>query len=776
MPSSRFYQARVFRSALSKTAQQDTSEVRVGGFIEPQEHPPGSSENADSKEVARAEKDFQGRGVAPISSVESSAAGGVGEISSVDNPPHRRCPAGTDTAQQRDSNTNTNTTSTSTQPSTPKDAAVTSTGCVCGLENNPDQQQSRGLTVVSTHAETGAQRRGPTDAPTSTNGSKLKALHQHQHQQQSRKRGSKKWRPKSHQKQQRRGHGNMENARTPTATTSASKSRGDGGSSPSGVKHIPGCHGEQEDDEDRTGPSSGLKRLDFHELSPSTSADCEERSPLPETSTRRQRGDSIDSLCSSPLEILAEADGCGAKESVNEGPGVVSKAEPVAPVVASAPGGATSADSKAKQQQQRQPQQIKQKAPKKRKDASAVLPVQHRQPEGGNKTSDATNTLLLETVDVAGGTAQWAADNSRGGEFTKMLETVKRNSGAVSMDTRVVLGKGTGQGGRARMEKLHVDIRASTPAQARVARALLSTHLKSRAELLRLERSRRSMESSLSAFEWEVAQGLRTQFATRPEWIGLLVGKGGARIRDVRKATGCSVEIIGGGTTGNGGGGGGGGGRGGVGGRGFPSSDGSSGGRGGGHDGGRGSTPKHLLSSAVCKVVISGPDAESVEKAREQMELEEAWFPVDQHQAEVLGRLPRTKLVDLRQQSGCTVVDLHAQGWPQQHHHQQQQQEQQDAPVKAAAGPAIRVIGPSAAVDSARLLLPVVLEYMNREREMREGDTAVRERLQSLQASYGRPGIARSTGGAAAGGRGGRGKGGGVGRGVGGGRGGGEGV
>lgn len=50
-------------------------------------------------------------------------------------------------------------------------------------------------------------------------------------------------------------------------------------------------------------------------------------------------------------------------------------------------------------------------------------------------------------------------------------------------------------------EKLHVDIRASTPAQARVARALLLTHLKSRAELLRLEQSRRSMEGSLSAFE-----------------------------------------------------------------------------------------------------------------------------------------------------------------------------------------------------------------------------------------------------------------------------------
>ena len=40
------------------------------------------------------------------------------------------------------------------------------------------------------------------------------------------------------------------------------------------------------------------------------------------------------------------------------------------------------------------------------------------------------------------------------------------------------------------------------------------------------------------------------------------------------------------------------------------------------------------------------------------------------------------------------------------------------------------MIGPSATVDSARLLLSVVLEYMDREREMLEDDAAVRERLQ----------------------------------------------
>lgn len=130
-----------------------------------------------------------------------------------------------------------------------------------------------------------------------------------------------------------------------------------------------------------------------------------------------------------------------------------------------------------------------------------------------------------------------------------------------------------------------------------------------------------------------MAQGLRTQFATRPEWIGLLVGKAGARIRDVRKATGCSIEVVDGGGIGNGAGGGsssrGGGGSGG-GGRGFPSNGNGGGGRGG--NGGRGRTSKRSHSSFPCKVVISGPDADSVKKAREQMELVEARFPVDKQQ------------------------------------------------------------------------------------------------------------------------------------------------
>ena len=73
---------------------------------------------------------------------------------------------------------------------------------------------------------------------------------------------------------------------------------------------------------------------------------------------------------------------------------------------------------------------------------------------GGRTSSgrvDKRKAGLLETVDVSGVIADWAVDNSRGGEFTAMLETIRGASGALSVDTRVVLKQGSGNGGRPQM-------------------------------------------------------------------------------------------------------------------------------------------------------------------------------------------------------------------------------------------------------------------------------------------------------------------------------------
>lgn len=117
----------------------------------------------------------------------------------------------------------------------------------------------------------------------------------------------------------------------------------------------------------------------------------------------------------------------------------------------------------------------------------------------------------------------------------------------------------------------------------------------------------------------EVSQGLRVQFATRSEWIGLLVGKAGARIRDIRNATGCSVEVIDG--------------RGGGGQRGdFGQGDCDGAVGAAATDGGAYGSGGHARAALPCRVVISGPTADSVQEAREQMELVEVSIPIDPKQ------------------------------------------------------------------------------------------------------------------------------------------------
>lgn len=117
----------------------------------------------------------------------------------------------------------------------------------------------------------------------------------------------------------------------------------------------------------------------------------------------------------------------------------------------------------------------------------------------------------------------------------------------------------------------------------------------------------------------EVSQGLRVQFASLPEWIGLLVGKAGSRIRGLRKSTGCSIEVIAGG--------GGGGGRGGP--------DGSCGRAGGGSGGGNKAAGGQPPAPSPCRVVICGPDAGRVRRAREQMELTEVRIAVNPQQVKM---------------------------------------------------------------------------------------------------------------------------------------------
>lgn len=86
--------------------------------------------------------------------------------------------------------------------------------------------------------------------------------------------------------------------------------------------------------------------------------------------------------------------------------------------------------------------------------SSSFYDHESNKPNGSRRSGsgvDKRQEGLLETVDVSGDIAEWAVDNSRGGEFTVMLETIRGASGALSVDTRVVLKQGSGNGGRPQM-------------------------------------------------------------------------------------------------------------------------------------------------------------------------------------------------------------------------------------------------------------------------------------------------------------------------------------
>lgn len=112
----------------------------------------------------------------------------------------------------------------------------------------------------------------------------------------------------------------------------------------------------------------------------------------------------------------------------------------------------------------------------------------------------------------------------------------------------------------------------------------------------------------------KIERGLRVQFFTRREWVGILIGKGGARINTVQKSTGCTITVDDGGV---------GGGRG----RAWRQGSGDrfTRARGAGWAG----DLRSSRSARSARVIISGSDRNSVRQAREMMEFSEAMIAVN---------------------------------------------------------------------------------------------------------------------------------------------------
>lgn len=130
-----------------------------------------------------------------------------------------------------------------------------------------------------------------------------------------------------------------------------------------------------------------------------------------------------------------------------------------------------------------------------------------------------------------------------------------------------------------------VAIDAPSKDSAQLARNLIETHFKLQMKLKLAESRLQKVQTDLDSAQGEIASGLVVEFTIPPDLVGLIIGKKGARIKQIEQETGVTSIVVNG-------------------------------------DSGR--------------IMVSGPDAASVQRAREQLELHEESLELKPHQADWL--------------------------------------------------------------------------------------------------------------------------------------------
>jgi hypothetical protein len=146
-------------------------------------------------------------------------------------------------------------------------------------------------------------------------------------------------------------------------------------------------------------------------------------------------------------------------------------------------------------------------------------------------------------------------------------------------------------------------IEAPTKDAALLARNLIETHLKLQMKIKAAENRLQRVQTDLFSTQGEIAAGQMIEFSIQPELIGLAIGKKGSRIKQIETETGVSSINV--------------------------------------SDNGKSDCLVTFFSSHFdlfffCfagHIMIYGPDSQSVQRAREQLELREESFPL--HPAQV---------------------------------------------------------------------------------------------------------------------------------------------
>ncbi|CAM9763059.1 unnamed protein product [Chrysoparadoxa australica] len=262
---------------------------------------------------------------------------------------------------------------------------------------------------------------------------------------------------------------------------------------------------------------------------------------------------------------------------------------------------------------------------------------------------------VVEQVPVPSDLSDWAVEGSPGCQ--EILASVKEASGVNCV--QVVVTEVNGDDLRKA-----IAVHAPSPAAAKMAKMLLCTHLNNQVELWRMDQRTNARQADLTQYQVEVSKGLRASFRVDPEFIGLMIGKQGVRIKEVEEKTGCKVHV-----------------------------------------------------DANSTVSIAGPTPEAAQAAREMMEFQQESIELQQERHMLLAR-SRNKLRDIATQSGCLRVQLHE--------------------------TSVELLGTRLAVASARMLLDINLDYLDKQQEISEKDDQLRERLMQLDSHY--PGGGRGRG------------------------------
>lgn len=261
---------------------------------------------------------------------------------------------------------------------------------------------------------------------------------------------------------------------------------------------------------------------------------------------------------------------------------------------------------------------------------------------------------IEEVVNVPGNLSDFASDP----KFQQILLKVKLQTSINFVDLQ--RDKGTNK-------VLAIVINAPTSETAGNARRLVETHFKNQIKIMSAEAKLAKTQTELFSAQGEVASGMMVDFFVPISVIGLVIGKSGARIKQIEKDTGVSSINV------------------------------------DGHTG---------------KIMVVGPDAASVQSARELLELQEDVLPLNSSQAEWLSNDRfNGSLTDIRADNNLSSARVDRDNTQ------------------------LSVVGTVPAIRSLRAMLPVQLEYIDKAIEIESTERHAREQLRDFKREHGMRGM-----------------------------------